>query len=47
MKTVSLVEENGTLYWRDGIPAPGPIRHAAGRRARARGESRRAKDRSC
>ena len=23
MKTLSLVEEDGTLYWRDGIPARG------------------------
>ena len=26
IKTVSLVEENGTLYWRDGIPAASPER---------------------
>ncbi|WP_426436023.1 esterase/lipase family protein [Bradyrhizobium genosp. P] len=35
IKTVSLVEENGVLYWRDGIPAPGlPSR----RRRASRGE---------
>lgn len=37
MKTVSLVEEDGVLYWRDGIPArtPGGRRRRAGRRAEA------------
>ena len=32
IKTVSLVEENGTLYWRDGIPAASPARRRRGRR---------------
>ena len=32
VKTVSLVEENGTLYWRDGVPGP-----PAGRRRGRRG----------
>ncbi len=31
MKAVSLVEENGTLYWRDGIPSR-PAGHRRGRR---------------
>ncbi len=39
IKTVSLVEENGTLYWRDGIPAATPAaRRRRGRRGVA-GES--------
>ena len=29
MKTVSLVEDNGTLYWRDGVPARTPSRRRA------------------
>jgi hypothetical protein len=33
MKTVSLVEENGTLYWRDGIPARDTSRRRRGRRS--------------
>jgi pimeloyl-ACP methyl ester carboxylesterase len=32
MKTISLVEEDGTLYWRDGIPARGTARRRGGRR---------------
>ena len=32
MKTLSLVEEDGTLYWRDGIPARGMARRRGGRR---------------
>jgi pimeloyl-ACP methyl ester carboxylesterase len=32
MKTVSLVEENGTLYWRDGVPAAPAARRRRGRR---------------
>jgi pimeloyl-ACP methyl ester carboxylesterase len=32
MKTVSLVEEDGTLYWRDGIPATTASRRRRGRR---------------
>ena len=32
MKAVSLVEEDGTLYWRDGIPAREPVRRRRGRR---------------
>jgi pimeloyl-ACP methyl ester carboxylesterase len=32
MKTVSLVEENGTLYWRDGVPARPTARRRRGRR---------------
>jgi pimeloyl-ACP methyl ester carboxylesterase len=32
IKTVSLVEEDGTLYWRDGIPAGAPSRRRRGRR---------------
>lgn len=31
MKAVSLVEENGTLYWRDGVPAR-PVARRRGRR---------------
>jgi pimeloyl-ACP methyl ester carboxylesterase len=31
MKTVSLVEEDGTLYWRDGIPQQPSARHRRGR----------------
>jgi pimeloyl-ACP methyl ester carboxylesterase len=37
VKTVSLVEEDGVLYWRDGVPAPAPSLH--GRRARRRRSS--------
>src|SRR5262249_47686091 len=37
IKTVSLVEEDGVLYWRDGIPAPEqPLRRR--RRAARAGE---------
>jgi pimeloyl-ACP methyl ester carboxylesterase len=32
VKTVSLVEENGTLYWRDGVPARARSRRRRGRR---------------
>jgi pimeloyl-ACP methyl ester carboxylesterase len=32
MKTVSLVEEDGVLYWRDGIPASPPALHRRRRR---------------
>lgn len=32
MKTLSLVEEDGTLYWRDGIPARPTSRRRRGRR---------------
>ena len=32
IKTVSLVEEDGTLYWRDGIPATTATRRRRGRR---------------
>ncbi len=34
VKTVALVEEDGVLYWRDGIPARKPVRRG-GRRAAA------------
>ncbi|MGH9200874.1 MAG: esterase/lipase family protein [Vicinamibacterales bacterium] len=34
MKSVSLVEENGTLYWRDGVPARPSSRRRRGRRGR-------------
>lgn len=32
MKAISLVEENGTLYWRDGVPARAPVHRRRGRR---------------
>ena len=38
IKLVSLVDEDGVLYWRDGIPAPDPASGRRRRRARARGE---------
>jgi len=38
IKLVSLVEEDGVLFWRDGIPAPDPDSTRRRRRARARGE---------
>ncbi len=39
IKTVSLVEENGTLYWRDGIPAASPERRRRRGRRGLDGES--------
>ncbi len=39
IKTVSLVEEDGTLYWRDGVPARPPLARARrGRRAVTAGD---------
>ena len=42
VKTVSLVDEDGVLYWRDGVPAAMPGRRRRGRRHRARLRGRRA-----